>query len=107
MTSTPRAITSEELRDEFMAACRNLPKYWATVELDGDLGTVEARISGALHSLLVVIDGLAGGLPAFDLVAAPHPDDKAYCIAEGENWIEPGTVLNHDDMLHELLYSET
>ena len=42
-------------------------------------------------------------MPAFDIVASPHPDDKEYHRSAGEDWIEPGAVIN-DCMLHELLY---
>ena len=98
----PRAQTADELRDRFMDDCRNLVDYWASTEIDRD--TVRERLSGLLHSLLGIIDGSSMGLPAFDLTASPHPDDKAYHQARGENWIEPGTVINADDCLHEILY---
>jgi hypothetical protein len=84
-----------------MDQCRELTRYWAGVEDR----TVEERLSGLLHSILVIIDGQSGGFPcALDLVCRPHPEDKAYHIIEGEDWIEDGTVLNADVLLHELLY---
>jgi hypothetical protein len=62
------------------------------------------RIQGALHSWLSLIDGVVGGMHGFDLVAVPHPDDKEFCRGEGKNWSEPGTVINEQDMLNDLLY---
>jgi hypothetical protein len=58
---------------------------------------------GLVHSMLARLDGSAGG-PTLNLVARPHPDDKAYHQSLGEDWIEDGTVLNADVLLHELLY---
>ena len=95
----PRARTPEELRDHFMDTCRALADFWAGVEER----TCHERLTGLVHSILCIFDGVNGGLPAFDIVASPHPDDKEYQRSEGEDWIEPGTVIN-DTMLHELLY---
>lgn len=111
----PRARTAEEIRDDFMDTCRHLVDFWAsprTRKFPAGPGTIpdwviEAilrdRLSGLLHSFLCIFDGVSGGWPAFDIVASPHPDDKEYHRDEGEDWIEPGTVIN-DTMLHELLY---
>jgi hypothetical protein len=98
---SPRARTPEEIRDDFMNTCRSIADYWAG-DLRGEYSCRD-RILGALHSWLCVIDGVSAGMPAFDLVASPHPDDKQFCIDEGEDWIEPGTVINADDYLHDLL----
>jgi len=91
-----RAITPDELRDAILDHMRELAKYWATV--DG-VKTVQDRIEGAMFSTLGILDGSTIGLPAFDLVAMPHPDDKQYHIDNGEDWIEEGTRIS--DMLHE------
>lgn len=99
--STPRAKAPEEVRDDFMDTCRALADYWASPQVAR--GSCHERLSGLLHSILCVFDGVSGGLPAFDIAASPHPDDKEFCRGEGEDWIEPGTVIN-DCMLHDLLY---
>jgi hypothetical protein len=104
VSTEPRAKTPEELRDEFMDTCRALADYWVGPLVER--GTCHERLSGFLHSVLCIFDGVSGGLPAFDITASPHPDDKEYCRAEGEDWIEPGTVINDDCMLHEMLYRE-
>lgn len=98
----PRAKTAEEIRSDFMDTCRSIADYWASEAVPRQ--NCHERIQGALHSFLVLLDGCSGEMPAFDVVARPHPDDKAYHQAEGENWIEDGTVIN-DTMLHELLYA--
>lgn len=103
MTDEPRAYTPGELRENFMDACRALADYWADPANSSDRSWPD-RVRGLLHSFLVILDGQSMGLPAFDVVARPHPDDKAYHQAEGENWIEDGTVVNTDVLLHELLY---
>jgi hypothetical protein len=104
----PQARTPEELRDEFMDTCRATADYWATTDAkhqDGTPYSCHERLSGLVHSILCIFDGVSVGLPAFDITAQPHPDDKEYHRSEGEDWIEPGTVIN-DCMLHDLLYRE-
>jgi hypothetical protein len=106
--ATPRARTAEEVRAGFLNTCRDLADYWAEPRITHDGGaayTCHERLSGFLHSVLCVFDGVNGGMPAFDIVASPHPDDKEFHRSEGDDWIEPGTVIN-DCMMHELLYRE-
>lgn len=95
------ARTPESLREDFMGSCREIARYWAGPLVEEH--SVEERLSGMLHSILPLIDGQAG-MPALDLVCRPHPDDKEFHQAEGEDWVEDGTVLNADVLLHELLY---
>lgn len=103
MSGVTQAWTAEELRQRFLDHGRTLVDYWAGVSSHTD----REKLSGLLHSLLTTIDGQSGGFPcSMDLVCRPHPDDKAFLQAEGERWVEDGTVLNESDLLHELLYSE-
>ncbi len=100
-----RAVTAAELRDDFMDSCRGLVDYWSAENIDR--ATVHERLSGLLHSVLCLIDGASSGFPcAITLTADPHPDDKEFRRAEGENWVEPGTAFNAEDMLHELIYGQ-
>ena len=106
---TSIAYPAQELQDMLMDHFRVLVDYWAKVDLSGKefdgSRSVHDRLSGLLHSFLVTLDGNAGGFPcAVDLVCRPHPDDKAFNIEEGEQWVEDGTVLNSDTLLHEVLY---
>ena len=95
-----RAFTRDEMRDKFIDQCRDIARYWANTT-----GTPEERCMGVVHSILTLIDGCSSGFPcALTLTCEPHPDDKAFHQAEDENWVEPETAINADDMLHELLY---
>lgn len=104
----PRALTEEELRDMLLDHVRALSKYWAELPvLDKATGrelTAFDRCEGVAFSILSCLDGCSY-LPAFDLVAQPHEDDKEFHRAEGENWIEPGTTIS--TMLHEFFYKRT
>jgi hypothetical protein len=60
-------------------------------------------VDGVVHSILAMLDGESLGLPAFDLVAKPHPDDKKYHQSRGEGWIEDVTRIS--DTLHEHWHS--
>jgi hypothetical protein len=97
------ARSPEDIRADFIAQCKVMVNYW---DNDSRTPDTSAKLSGLLHSILVIIDGSSGGFPVgLDLVCRPHPDDKAYLQSEDEDWIEDGTVLNADVMLHELLYT--
>lgn len=91
--------TKEEMRQMFLDQLQSIASYWS------QLGGITPRemCNGVVFSILNVFDGCSGGFPAaIDLALAPHPEDKEYCISNGENWVEPGQVINDDVMLHEL-----
>ena len=90
MSEEPRAYTANELRDLLLRRMHDIAREWAQIERD----TVLERIKGALFSTLVLLDGGQLGFPGFDLVAKPHETDKQFCIDNGENWIEPDTVIS-------------
>lgn len=94
-----REYTKEEVREMVLWHMRNLARYWARQE-----GTPLDKCEGVVFSVLSMLDG-STGLPAFDLVARTHPDYKGFQIAEGENYIPDGLVINDDCQLHELFYS--
>ncbi len=101
----PRAITAEEERKAFLAAVRNLAKYWATNERGG---TVAERCDGVAFSILGLIDGINCGSPGFTLAISVHEDDEASCKENGENWHKNGLVINDtDDYLHDAYYKST
>jgi hypothetical protein len=81
---------------------RNLASYWGSVPEK----SVEDRLSGLCFSLLNIFDGTSLGLPAFDLVVRPHPDDKALHIRNGERYYEDGMVINADVHMHEEFYQK-
>ena len=94
-------LTPEELRREFLDLIRIFRDCW-----EQEKGkTSKEKLDGLCFSILNIFDGTTMGLPAFDIVASPHEDDKQYCIDCNANWIEPGTVIN-DCMLHELWHTK-
>jgi hypothetical protein len=91
--------TKEEMRQMFLDQLQSIASYWS------QLGGITPRemCDGVVFSILNVFDGCSDGFScAIDLVMAPHPEDKDYHTSNGENWVEPGQVINDDVMLHEL-----
>lgn len=106
--TTPREKTVEEVRKEFLDYVWSMIDYWAGEggsNVDPDK-PVRERLSGFAHSLLATLDGCAMALPGFVVAPCPHPDDKEFCIAEGEDWYPQAPELPSDIAggLHELLY---
>jgi len=95
--SKPR--TAEELRNDLIAHLRSIAAYWAAQEGK----TTQEKLDGAMFSALATLDGCSPGIPAFDLVARPHPGDKEHAIKNGQDWIEDGEVISYI-MLHECYY---
>lgn len=95
-----RAKTAEEVCEEFVSHVRHIAKYWAEVEIENP--TIRERCDGVAFTILSTIDGATLELPAFDMIPAPHEDDKQYHINNGENWYEKA-VMN-DCQLHELFH---
>ena len=95
-----RAYTAEEVRKIFLDQVRHLVSYW---ERESREPTAKGKLEGLAFSIMNIFDGTSG-LPAFDIVCAPHPDDKQYHIDEGSKYFVPGMVIN-ECRLHELLFS--
>jgi len=82
MTDSPRAYTSDEMRDIFIAAVRDAAAYWASLpETDKATGremSIRNRCDGVAFSILSLMDGSTLNMPPVDLVFRPHEDDKDY-----------------------------
>lgn len=92
----PRAYTPEELRGRMLDHIRLMVEYWATLPgLD-----THSRCDGVAFSILTMIDGSADQPPMM-LMALSSDEDVQYHLEKGENWVENGTLLNEDVMLHE------
>jgi hypothetical protein len=104
--SGTRAWTEDEVRVKFLNHVWAMARYWASLDGSnvGENETPLSRITGFAHSLLAAIDGSAMALPAFKLIPVPHPTDRVFHKAEGENWY-PGDV-DIAGSLHELLYAD-
>lgn len=96
-----REYTKEEVREQFLSRVEVITRYWDRVE---DM-TSEEKLEGLAFSIMNIFDGTSS-LPAFDIVVKPHPEDKEYLIAEGENYYQDGMVINDDVMLHELIFKK-
>ena len=96
-----RAKTAEEVRDEFLDTVHMLAHYWS-IQPDK---TPREMCDGLAFSILGLLDGVHMEFPAVDIVLQPHPDDMEYNIENGEDWYEPGMVINGDCHLHELYYN--
>lgn len=100
----PREYTTDEVREKFLAHLRAMVKYWATVPVTDGTRTVEDRISGAVFSTLVALDGGCLDIPGFKVIPTPHKDDKEYQRKRGSNWYpDTGDI---GGCLHELFYKQ-
>ena len=95
-----RAKTAEEVRDEFLATVHMLAHYWS-IQPDK---TPREMCDGLAFSILGLLDGVNPGFPPVDVSVINDAAIKADAIEEGENWYEPGMVINGDCHLHELYY---
>lgn len=90
-----RAYTEQEVIEKMMRKFRSIAHYWATTPLgsehrfNGPEDELRWRCDGVAFTILAEMDGSSMNLPAMDIVLAPHPDDKQYCIDHDENWFEP------------------
>lgn len=102
-----RAYTPEEVRERLLETMRSYVDYWATVEVNeiAKGPDIRRRLDGLAFSILNIFDGTSSELPAFDLIPSPHPSDKAFHEAEGENYFE-AVVINADVHLHDEWYAE-
>jgi hypothetical protein len=103
----PRALTAEEMRERFLRHVRTTVEHWGgdalTPMRPSERDAYRRVAEGVAFSIMVALDGGSGGLPAFDLVPSPHPDDEAFHRGEGENWWPAGVVIN-ECQLHDLLW---
>lgn len=90
-----RALTAEELTEQFLEHLHDAVDYWSNVQ---DQDTRE-KLNGLAFTILSTLDGCSVSLPAFDIVARPHENNKEYHTELGINYIEDGTIL--ECWLHE------
>ena len=103
ITDPPREYTKEEVREKVYDHFRMLINYW-----DTQGSTRRDAIDGVVFSIMSMIDGCAGNMPAFIFAPDPHPDDADFRRDGGENWY-PENYNNHTNCdlsggLHELFY---
>jgi hypothetical protein len=76
-------------------------EYWAKEER---APTARAKMQGVVHSLLSTIDGSNATLPSFILAPMPHDSDKAYRVANEENYFPALTTKVDSDIGGTLAY---
>lgn len=96
-----KAMSAEEVRKIFLTHVRSSARRWAEHPKER---TVRQRCDALAFSILSIFDGTSMDLPAMDLVLRPMPEDKQYCIDNGEDWFEDGQVIN-DCVLHEEFFN--
>ena len=85
-----REYTLDEVRENLLHHVISCIRYWHT--LPGK--NVRERLYGLAFSILVALDGEAGDLPGFLVIANPHPDDKGYHISGEMGGTEIFTLPN-------------
>lgn len=90
-----RPLTPLEVQDIFLTEVANIAEEYAN---DEDL-TVSQKCHGVAFSVLATIDGSRGSSP-MQLVALPPEAAKQVCIEQGEDFIQPGTIINPEFNLH-------
>jgi hypothetical protein len=78
--TAPRAYTPDEARALL------LEHLDAVARDSAQAATPAEAVRLAIFSLLAMIDGVAGFMPAFRLIPQPHPDDAADARERGEDW---------------------
>jgi len=89
----PRELTDDEVKERFLRHIWTMIDYWAA---EDRAPSSREKLSGLAHSLLAAIDGCAMALPGFMLAPDPHPDNKAYNRAHGEDWYPRAGDVKHD-----------
>jgi hypothetical protein len=100
--------TQEAIRNEFLGYCRHMVYYWSQDFKEEK--SLEDRLVGLAHSILCLLDGVAHGYPAYEIIPCPHEHDKAHCQEDDQDWYPPYpykddkkvVTVHGGHMLHEL-----
>lgn len=97
--SLPRAYSSTEITERFLAQLVDDMHFWARADLGDDAQKSPAqvaatllRMDGLVHSILTLLDG-GSVMPAMLIVPLPHSEDKADAIENDENWYPRNDAL--------------
>ncbi len=83
MKPPARAWTEEEVRAKVLDHVAAMTRYW---ENESRAPTTREKLEGLAHSMLVMLDGGAMGVPKFTVTPDPHPSDRQFHIDEGANY---------------------
>jgi len=103
--SKPREFDPREMRDMLLDHLKDVAHYWANLPQAAvdcrsrGISEAEYRAEGIVFSILAMLDGVAVGMPAFNLTVSTHPSDPEYLRSQGENWWPDGKVVEvaHED----------
>lgn len=78
-----QAYTVEEAREKFLECCQSLVNYW---ENESRATTSREKLEGLMFSILSMLDGCNGEMPAFLVIPHPHESDEEYHKKRGEKY---------------------
>lgn len=79
----PREYTEKEVRAKFLKHIWGLIAYW---EREHRAPTSQEKLEGLAHSIMSMLDGNNGGIPAFIVAPLPDKGDKEWSLAHKENY---------------------
>jgi len=94
---SPRAHTADECRERLLRHLDGLVRYMLN---ESRQPTAAHKLDLLVFSILSMIDGCSGEMPAFRLTPSPHPDDQQYWEDHGENWWPEDLSNLSDGELH-------
>lgn len=74
--------SEDEIREQVLDHLADMLHYWETLPDK----TLHERMDGLVFSVLTMLDGCTMTVPGFKVIPCPHPDDKEYHQANGEQW---------------------
>lgn len=79
----PHEYTAEECRDKFLTHLAGLVEHWAN---ESRAPSALEKLNGLAFSMLVLLDGGSGMMPAFDVYPSPHEEDAEFNREMGNSW---------------------
>jgi hypothetical protein len=99
----PRAYTPDEVREQFLRSIIGMIAYWNS-ENGSNVSLLRSnrdRLEGLTHSILVLLDGGHGMMPAFEMRPACTKEDQEFRRAQQMHWYDSTQVMNpcqlHDE----------
>lgn len=95
-----RPYTSEEIKEQFLEHIHDLIEYW---EMESRTKGSKEKLEGLAFSILSMLDGCSGDMPAFEVRAIGTKEDVEYFKNNGMNYYP----VKNDDIagsLHEHFY---
>lgn len=91
------SYTEDETRELFLDRARDIVDYWSN-----EKGNKKECVSGAIFSILSMLDGCSSDLPGFRVSPICNESDKKYYIDKGEKFFDKN--IDIAGCLHEQFY---